>query len=67
MYLTGQPFARPWQEPKEKDEPLKKTIDFYGNVSRNNDKVNLWDNTYRCSEKLYGYYHFGQKLKMELL
>ena len=57
MYLTGQTFSRPWQEPDSIPPPIKKTLNFYGNLSQYNTKSNLWDNQYRTCNKVYNYYH----------
>ena len=49
-------YPRPWEEPVAKQPMLKKNIDFYGSVSKNNNKKNLWDNQYRTSRKISNFY-----------
>ena len=63
MYLTGQSFARPWMEP-EGATPIKKTHSFYGTLSSENTKTNLWDNRYRTCNKVYNFYQRGQEMRV---
>jgi hypothetical protein len=51
MFLTGQMFARPWEEP-QRHTVLPKDSKFYST------KDNIWNNPYRtASQKIKGYYH----------
>lgn len=64
MYLTGQSFAKPWMEPDVK-APIKKTHSFYGTLSSENTKTNLWDNRYRTCNKVYNFYQRDQEMKVD--
>ena len=55
MYLTGQMYPRPWQEP-DVEPPQQKNIDFYGKITAQNAKSNLWDNQNRTCNKIYNFY-----------
>lgn len=64
MYLTGQLYPRPWQEP-DSAPPQTKNSDFYGKVTTANAKSNLWDNKHRTSRKIYNFYHNSKSQKDE--
>lgn len=55
MYLTGQLYPRPWEVPDEPPQ-IKKNIEFYGRLSKNNATQNLWDNKYRTAPKYSKFY-----------
>jgi len=67
MFLTGQLNPKPWQEPPLKQPHIPKTIDFYGSISHQNNKNNLWDNQYRTSNKTYSFYQQSQLEKQHTL
>jgi len=46
---------------------LKKDINFYGTVAKDNERKNLWENEYLSSTKNHKFYHYGQNIKREEL
>ena len=58
MFLTGQLFPRPWDEP-EPEPVIKKDGNFY-----NSSGViqNSWNNPYRAWKKVTNYYHDKEKV-----
>jgi hypothetical protein len=40
MYLTGQMFPKPWQEPENKQPMIKKNIDYYGKIDKKTTMTN---------------------------
>lgn len=58
MFLTGQLFPRPWDEP-EPDQVVKKDGNFYNSsgVIQNN-----WNNPYRACKKVTNFFHDKEKL-----
>lgn len=57
MFLTGQLFPRPWDEPEE--EVIKKDSKFYNS---SNTIKNNWNNPARASKKVKAFYHDIKKV-----
>jgi hypothetical protein len=57
MFLTGQLFPRPWDEPEE--EVIKKDSKFYNS---SNTIKNSWNNPARASKKVKAFYHDIKKV-----
>jgi len=57
-------YPRPWQEP-DVAPPQQKNIDFYGKVTDQNAKSNLWDNQNRTCRKIYNFYQQDKNDKMQ--
>lgn len=60
MFLTGQLFPRPWDEPESKDDGIVKKDSNYYNSS--GTIKNQWNNPYRASKKTIAFYHEKEKL-----
>jgi hypothetical protein len=45
--------------------PQPKNINFYGSVSKDSMKENLWENKHRTSRKISLFYQKGQQEKLE--
>jgi hypothetical protein len=57
MFLTGQLFPRPWDEPEE-PSVQKKNTEFYNSSGT---ILNLWNNPARACNKVKTFYHNKEK------
>jgi hypothetical protein len=61
MFLTGQLFPRPWDEP-EGEIIIKKDRKFYDS---SNTIKSIWDNPARASKKIKAFYHGEKKVNFD--
>ena len=59
MFLTGQLFPMPWDEPEDAEPRLKKDSSYYDSSGT---VLNSWNNPNKTCKKIYKFYHEKEKV-----
>lgn len=60
MFLTGQLFPMPWDEPEEGENRFKKDSNYY---NASGTILNSWNNPNRVCKKISKYHHETEQRK----